>query len=105
MPPEGAFYDPLWQRWGSLLPSVPLVPGRGVGNTLSWANFGVAGQPTDAQIKAAAWEALTGYLRGAPALRVDLDELSRSPRLAVHDGGALIQIHAQRFLRRGPGAG
>ena len=42
VPPEGAFYDPLWQRWGSLVSSRPLLPGRGVGNTLSWANFGVA---------------------------------------------------------------
>ena len=97
VPPEGAFYDPLWQRWGSLLPSVPLVPGRGVGNTLSWANFGVAGQPTDTQIKAAAWEALTGYLRDAPELRVDVGELG-SPSIGIFAGGTLIHVHAQRVV-------
>ena len=98
VPAGGAFYDTLWQRWGSLLPTRPLIPGRGVGNTLSWAQFGIAGEPTDEQIQAVAWDALTGYLRSTPALGVDVEELTKSPRLAVHDGGALIQVHAQRFL-------
>ncbi len=96
--PEGAFYDANWRRLSGLLPRQPLVPGRGLGNNLSWSSLGISGTPTDAQIKAAAWNALTDYLRGADALRIDLSELSRSPRVVVHDGGALIQIYAQRFL-------
>src|SRR6266702_1564131 len=39
VPAESAFYDSVWQRWGSLLPRQPLLPVHGVGNTLSWTRF------------------------------------------------------------------
>ncbi|HET8645127.1 MAG TPA: hypothetical protein VFO85_06545, partial [Vicinamibacteria bacterium] len=98
VPAEGAFYDPLAQRWASLLPTEPLIPGTGVGNPLTWAGLGITGQPTEAQIKAAAWEAFVAYLQRVQALGVNVDELSRSPRLAVFEDGAIVQIYVQRVL-------
>jgi hypothetical protein len=98
VPPEGAFWDQSAGRWGTLLMRRPLIPGTGVGNTLAWSSFAVAGKPTEAQVKAAAWNALTAYLEATPALGVDVSELSRSPRVGIQDSGALVQIYAQRVL-------
>ena len=96
--PGAAFYDPLARRWASLLPSEPLIPGTGLGNPLTWSGLGISGQPSEAQIKSAAWEAFVGYLQRTEALNVDVGELSRNPRLAVFEDGALVQIYVQRVL-------
>jgi trimeric autotransporter adhesin len=89
---SGAFYDVASDRWGSLLPSEPLVPGTGVGNRLEDTN--VSGDET--AFRQRVWSALTAWLqRHEAVLRVDIDELAR-PNMNVSDGGELVQIVAPR---------
>jgi hypothetical protein len=86
---QSGLYDWRSGGWGSLVLSVPLLPGDGAGNRLG---------PPRAIGEAEAWQALTGYLRAHhESLRVDLGEL-QEPRVSVFDKGALVQIHAPRVV-------
>src|SRR5262245_8936196 len=51
----------------SFLLREPLIPGTVVDNALTWADLGIAGQPTTAQIESAAWTALLEHLQRAEA--------------------------------------
>jgi trimeric autotransporter adhesin len=86
---QGGLYDWRASGWGSLVLSVPLLPGDGAGNGLgALRSIG----------EAEAWAALAGYLRANhESLRVDLAELTE-PRVGVFDKGAYIQIHAPRVV-------
>jgi hypothetical protein len=76
-------------RWGSLVLSVPLLPGDGVGNTLG---------PSRGISQSAAWSAVSGYLQAHQEdLRVDVSELAAA-RVSVFDEGALVQVHAPRVV-------
>ncbi len=97
VPAASAMWDPQSERLASLFPAEPLIPGTGKGNTLRWADLGVA-RPDDAAIKQQAWKAFTGYLeRYQGQLRLDLAELG-TPRLGVTDEGALVQIFVPRLV-------
>jgi len=86
---QTGLYDLRSGRWGSLVLSLPLLPGDGAGNRLG---------PARAVGEAEAWAALSGYLRAHHAeLRVDLSELE-APRVGIFDRGALIQVHAPRVV-------
>src|SRR5262245_58581848 len=75
------FYDWRADGWGSLIVSVPLLPGGGADGR-----------------EARAWEAVRGYLQAHRAdLGVDLAEVA-DPRMGVFDSGALVQIHAGRVV-------
>src|SRR5687768_2238591 len=92
------FYDLRGGRWGTLLLRKPLVPGSGVGNTLTWSGLGVSAPRNDEQLRDAVWLQLRRYLTAQRAqLRVDPAELSSRPSIAIHDGGQLIQVHAARM--------
>jgi hypothetical protein len=92
-----SFYDARVGRWSSLVLSRPLIPGTGAGNGLEW-NGGLAPRGVE-EWKSAAWNALLDYLRANAAhLRLDLDELSSSPRISAHDGGKIIFIHVPRVV-------
>jgi hypothetical protein len=95
--PDSAFYDPRAGRISSLILSRPMVPGTGVGNTLRWLDLG--GRPADeGAMKDLVWSAVTDYLReNQSILRLDLSELS-APRIAIFEGGALIQVYSQRAI-------
>ena len=97
-PAESAYFDLRSGRWASLLPAAPLVPGDGAGNDLSWAGLGVAVPRSEAELADAAWRALSGWIgRHAGVLGIDPAELG--PRsVAVHDGGALIQVSGRRVI-------
>ena len=102
--PSGARFDARTGRWGTLLPSVPLLPGRGRGNTLRWeSSFG--GPPADSvSYERVAWERLITYLqadalRGTNGLAIDIAELEAPGRVTVHGDGELIQIHANRRIQ------
>jgi hypothetical protein len=87
--PQGGFYDWRAGRWGSLVVSRPLIPGRGVGNTLR-----APGRVREAGV----WQALAGYLRGhEPQLRVDLSQLAPA-RIGIFEEGALVHVHAPRVV-------
>jgi hypothetical protein len=86
---QSGLYDWRSGRWGSLVLSVPVLPGDGAGNRLG---------PPRPVGESEAWRALSGYLRGHhESLRVDLSELGE-PRVSVFDKGALIQVHAPRVV-------
>ena len=86
---QGGLYDWRSGGWGSLVLSVPLLPGDGAGNRLG---------PPRAIGEAQPWSALADYLRAyREALRVDLAELGE-PRVSVFDKGAYIQIYAPRIV-------
>lgn len=96
--PGQAFLDRRGGRWATLLTSVPLLPGEGVGNNLDWQD--VVGRTSGStSLKGAVWQAVEEWIRdNAIALAIDLEELAGSPRIAVHEGGELIQIHVGRQI-------
>ena len=55
--PSLGAYDLRAGRWGSLIAKTPLVPGPGVGNTLTWAALGRTAPASDAAYKSAVWQA------------------------------------------------
>ena len=76
---------------------MPLVPGRGVGNKLTWADLKAAAPEGRAAGEQAAWNAFLGFLETHQAdLRVDLAEISSDYRVTSHNGGDLYQIYAPR---------
>ncbi len=95
--PGTAFYDARAGRWSSLILSRPLIPGSGAGNALTWSD-GLAPRGVE-DWKNAAWNALLDYLRAnARDLKLDLAQLSTSPRISVHGDGDLIFIHVPRVV-------
>ena len=90
-----AFYDSRVGRWSSLILRQPLIPGGGAGNTFSWD-----AEPRDeTELRARVWEALKAYLREhATALRIDISELSDSPRISIERAGTLIFVHVPRVV-------
>src|SRR5262249_26551662 len=68
----------------------------GVGNRLSW----LAGRPPvdDAGLRAAAATAVLDYVHEQRALRIDVAQLSETPRAAVVSGPALIDVWVPRIV-------
>ncbi len=94
-----AYVDPRTGRFATLLPAEPLLPGTGEGNTLAWADLSVEAPGTVPEWQQAAWGALMGYLQQhRAALGIEVTELVQPGRIAVHDDGALVQIHAPRVI-------
>ncbi|HVS12590.1 MAG TPA: Ig-like domain-containing protein [Thermoanaerobaculia bacterium] len=95
-PAERALIDPVSGNPATLVLAHPLIPGRGAGNRIAWSALGRAAPPPADELDDLAWSALRAWLaeRG-DALGVDPAELG-APRIAVHDGGALIQIVVPR---------
>ena len=90
--PSVAFLDARGGRWRTLLFARPTLPGSGAGNDLSWNGDRPA---DDAALGELAWQRIRAFVTShADSLRIDVDELD--PRVAVHNGGALIQIWADR---------
>ncbi len=86
-------------RWASLTPATPLIPGRGVGNALSWEALGAQPPADDAALRAAVGDAFRAYLaRNAGALRIDLAEVPPVARISVHERGRLAQIFQPRVV-------
>jgi S-layer homology domain len=95
--PGTAFYDSRVGRWSSLILSLPLIPGSGVGNDLAWP-AGRAPQGEEA-LKAEVWNALRAYLKAHESdLRLDLSQLSGTPRVTVLREESLVFVHAQRVV-------
>lgn len=106
--PQAAYLDVRSGRWGSLMPKVPLLPGRGVGNELTWQDlaatvpgtFPAGTVPgTFSEHRAIAWNAFTNYLQiQSPLLQIDAAELQDPGTVTLHSGGDLVQIHAKRVI-------
>ncbi|MGH9379981.1 MAG: hypothetical protein ACRD2Z_05160 [Thermoanaerobaculia bacterium] len=95
--PANAYFDLRTGRWGSLIPTRPLIPGSGVGNNLTWSDLGRQAPADAAAREQAAWEALRSYLVAhAAELRFNPGELA-APRVTAQ-GERLIQIHVGRQI-------
>jgi len=71
-------------RFATLTPSVPLLPGKGYGNHLSWRSAGIAEPKTRGEMQQMAWSALRGWLvANAENLQLDPAELPDSARVTV----------------------
>jgi hypothetical protein len=100
---DAAFVDRRSGRWATLLLSEPLLPGKGNGNGLSWANLGYGAPKNDTEHGKAAMQAFRGYLEAnSHPLRIDLDELTDPGRVAVHQDGAVVQIYVPRVYEGVP---
>ncbi len=94
---DRAFLDARGGTWATLLSAIPLVPGDGVGNVLTWRELGSDAPASDAALGELAWAALRDYLEEhRRELRIDPAELSE--RVTVHDRGQVIQVHGARQL-------
>ncbi len=90
------YYDVRSGRWGSLVLATPLVPGPGLGNTLTWSGLGVAAPAGDAAYKAAVWQAFTAYLDANAAL-LDIDAAAlAAPSIGTYEGNRLVHVYAER---------
>ena len=93
------FYDLRAGRWGTLVPTKPLVPGSGVGNTLTWPG-GAA--PIGDAYKAAVWQAFKAWLdANRSVLGVDTRELP-SASIGSYENGRLVNIYAARIVNGVP---
>ena len=93
---RGAYFDVRGRRWGTLMPTQPLLPGSGVGNRLRWPGQEAPQNPDD--LKRLAWSAFATYLENHErVLAIDVDELTQ-PVITRHHGGDLIQIYAPRIV-------
>jgi hypothetical protein len=89
-------YDVRGGRWGSLITSVPLVPGSGADNALTWAGLGLTAPATDATYKDAVWLVLRSYLQTNQAhLGVNVAELA-APSIGIYDNRRLVHVYAGR---------
>lgn len=96
--PSAAYLDVRSGRWGTLMPSAPLLPGNGAGNDIAWRSVDETPK-SEVEIREAAWKAFVGYLGdNRAALDIDLKQLTSPGRVGVHEDGRLIQIHAPRQI-------
>ncbi len=76
----------------------PLIPGKGVGNGLSWAGLGRKKPSTAAALGSAMADALRNYLQAnAGLLRLDMNEVAGS-RVSVLRDGDLVQLYSPRVF-------
>jgi hypothetical protein len=91
-----ASYDLRAGRFGTLAPGKPLVPGSGVGNSLTWAALGGTAPASDAAYEQAAWLAFRSWLAANRAiLGIDTAELG-TPVLSSYEGRRLLHMSANR---------
>src|SRR5687768_7092378 len=96
------FYDLRAGRWGGLVAKKPLVPGPGVGNSLTWAGLGGAAPAGDDAYKAAVWRAFRTWLDANRAiLGVDTGELA-VPTIGTYENGRLVHVNADRVVNGVP---
>ena len=90
---DASFYDARAGRLTSFLLSQPLVPGTGVGNSISGL------RPTDDEAgRDAVWSSLRAFLQERQGvLRVDVAELG-TPSIGILEEGNLIQVYAPRVI-------
>lgn len=96
--PEHAQIDVRSGRWTTLIITRPLIPGTGVGNSLSWDDLGRAQPDSLHERESAVWEAFAGFLsEQRNELGFDRSEFGH-PTVSLHGGYGerLIQIHLGR---------
>ncbi|MEO8277454.1 MAG: hypothetical protein ABI639_14665 [Thermoanaerobaculia bacterium] len=96
--PANVFVDGQTGRFAAILMGQPLLPGRGLGNHLTWDGFGAEAPRSAKALEAAATVAFHGYLEAhAAALGLDLGELAGAGKVsALNDD--YIQIYIPRVV-------
>jgi hypothetical protein len=106
---NAAHVDKRSERFVELTPTTPLIPGRGVGNHLTWdavleaSSFDGSGFENEtaaltAFVEQASYDALLGYLT-ANAADLGISPAEFGPyRIAAHDGGDLVQVFIPRQI-------
>ena len=95
--PENAFLDRRSGRWSTLVLSHSLLPGLGAGNSLSWQGMGESAPVGINELRERAWVGYVEYLDANQSyLGIDTSELVG--RVDVHQDGAMIAIHGERFI-------
>ena len=91
---DKAYVDVQTGRFSALLMGTPLLPGRGLGNHLSWNTLGAAQPKSAKELEAAATVAFRAYLENhAEALGLDLSQLAGAGKVAaVNDDFVHIYI-------------
>jgi hypothetical protein len=99
VPAERGRLDIRSGRWASITPARPLVPGKGVGNGLTWEDLGRPAPASDAELRGAAGQAFRGYLQNnSTPLRIDVGELAGPGHVSAHREGTVVQIHVPRVF-------
>lgn len=95
---DQVFVDMRTGRVGTMIASLPLLPG--VGNSLAWDNVGFAVAPTGhANIAAAAAPVIEAAVRDfAGTLGIDADELAFPGKITALDEGRLIHVWIPRQI-------
>ncbi|KAB2967942.1 MAG: hypothetical protein F9K18_03570 [Thermoanaerobaculia bacterium] len=83
-PADSSYLDLRTGRWARLLPVTPLLPGRGVGNRLTWEALGAKEPAGERELAAAAWDAFAGWLE------VNADALQMNPAEVVSPGRVTV---------------
>jgi len=94
---QAGLLDARSARWGTLYPAIPMIPGDGVGNTLTWDGFGQ--RPQDSQaIADFAWQQVSQYMAArAASLRIDVNEIKL--RSGTLNDGETVQFSGTRVFR------
>jgi hypothetical protein len=83
-PAANSYVDLRTGRWATLQPTVPLLPGGGVGNHLRWESFGRLDAGTERQLADSAWQAFASWVTAnADWLRIDPAEVVSPGRVTV----------------------
>ena len=94
--PQHAYRDDRTGRWATLLTARPMIPGSGVGNSLTWADLRRPAPVGEAEMKSAALGAFTSWIaENESALGISPSELGRAN---VSLRGELVQIYIPRVL-------
>ena len=96
--PDLAAFDVRAGRFGSLVAKIPLVPGPGVGNRLTWAALGRLAPTTDAAYRAAVGQAFRAWLQAnAAVLGVSAAEVA-APNVSAYEGNRVVHVYAARVF-------
>ena len=102
VPVNAGFYDVRAGRWGTLLMAQPMVPGRGVGNSLTWSVLGLSAPATDEAYKDAVRAAFTSWLdANRTTLGVNTAELG-PVSVGSYENGRLVHVYAERVVNGVP---
>ncbi|MFK8010523.1 MAG: hypothetical protein AB8B80_00685 [Marinicellaceae bacterium] len=96
--PESAYIDVRNDKFGTLLTSVPLIPGKGKNNHLKFPNHGLNKNKASTQeLKQQAWNAFINYLdANRSILNIDITQMQDPGTVTVLNDGDLIQINSKR---------
>lgn len=97
--PEAAYLDARTGRWGTLMSATPMLPGKGVGNALTWQSLGRTAPASMEEHQQVVWETFLSYVQAhQDSLGLDISEMPNVGKVTIHRGGELIQIYAPRFV-------